>query len=391
MRHHKQIRIPAVFMRGGTSKGVFFKLNDLPAEAMRPGPARDQLFLRMIGSPDPYGKHIDGMGGGMSSNSKVVILAKSDVPDHDVDYLFGQPAIDKPVIDWSGNCGNLTPAVGACAVSLGLINPERVPENGTAIVRVWQKNIGKTIIVHVPISDGEVQETGEFELDGVAFPAAEVKIEFIDPVDASSDMFPTGNPLDNLEIQDMGTFKATMINSGIPTVILDAMEIGFTGTESQTEINEKAAALVRLESIRIHASVHMGLAKSLSEASSRLHTPKLVFCSRPKSYTASSGKLVAAEEIDLAVRAVSMGKLHHAIMGTAGAAIATAAAVPGTLVQQLIGGEPRSEVLLGHPSGMIRVGAEVIDDAKNWTVQKVAMSRSARVIMEGVVRVPTIT
>ena len=393
MSHVPQIKIPATYMRGGTSKGVFFRLQDLPEACQQPGAARDALLLRVIGSPDPYGKQIDGMGGATSSTSKTVILAKSSKPEHDVDYLFGQVGIDKAFVDWSGNCGNLTAAVGSFAISNGLVDASRVPQNGICTVRIWQANISKTIIAHVPVTNGAVQETGDFELDGVTFPAAEVQIEFIDPADegegdGGGSMFPTGNLVDDLEVPGVGTLKATMINAGIPTVFVNAEAIGYSGTELQDAINGDAKALAMFETIRAHGALHMGLIKNLKEAASRQHTPKIAFVAKPADYTASSGKPVAAKDIDLLVRALSMGKLHHAMMGTAAVAIGTAAAIPGTLVNLAAGGGERNAVRFGHPSGTLRVGAEAKQVNGDWTVTKAIMSRSARVLMEGWVRVP---
>ena len=388
MAHAAQIKIPATYMRGGTSKGVFFSLNDLPEAARVPGPARDALLLRVIGSPDPYGKHTDGMGGATSSTSKTVILSKSDGPDHDVDYLFGQVSIDKPFIDWSGNCGNLTAAVGAFAISNGLVAADRIPDNGVAVVRIWQANIEKTIVAHVPITDGRVQETGDFELDGVTFPAAEVVIDFMDPADGDGAMFPTGNPVDDLDVPGIGTIKATMINAGIPTVFVNAEDVGYTGAELQGDINEDARALAMFETLRAHGALRMGLIQSLEEAEQRQHTPKVAFVAPPRDYVASSGKPVAAADVDLLVRALSMGKLHHAMMGTAAVAIGTAAAIPGTLVNLAAGGGERDAVRFGHPSGTLRVGGEAHQQDGEWVVTKASMSRSARVLMEGWVRVP---
>ena len=388
MAHTPQIRIPATYMRGGTSKGVFFRLDDLPEAAQQPGEARDKLLLRVIGSPDPYGKHTDGMGGATSSTSKTVVLSKSDSPDHDVDYLFGQVSIDKPFVDWSGNCGNLSAAVGPFAVSNGLVDPARIPENGEVEVRIWQVNIGKTIVARVPITNGEVQETGDFELDGVTFPAAEVPVAFMDPADGGGAIFPTGNRVDDLEVPGVGTLKATLINAGIPTVFVNADEIGYTGTELQEAINGDPKALEMFETIRAHGAVKMGLINDPAEAAARQHTPKVAFVAPPASYTASSGKAVQAEDIDLLVRALSMGKLHHAMMGTAAVAIGTAAAIPGTLVNEAAGGGDRDSVHFGHPSGTLRVGAEAVQENGEWMVKQAIMSRSARVLMEGWVRVP---
>ena len=390
MAFEPQVKIPATYIRGGTSKGVFFNLTNLPASCQVPGEPRDNMLLRVIGSPDPYGKQTDGMGGATSSTSKTVILAKSAQADHDVDYLFGQVAIDKAFVDWSGNCGNLTAAVGSFAISSGLVDADRVPANGICEVRIWQKNISKTIIAHVPITNGEVQETGDFELDGVTFPAAEVKVDFVAPVDPSEAMFPTGNLVDDLVVPDIGTFKVSMITAGIPTIFLNADEIGYTGTELQEAINGDEKALTRFETIRAYGAVKMGLISDISEAASRQHTPKVAFVAPAQAYTSSSGKDIAASDINLHVRALSMGKLHHAMMGTAAVAIGTAAAIPGTLVNLAAGGGERNEVTFGHPSGTLKVGAqaECVDDS--WTVKKVSMSRSARVLMEGWVRVPPV-
>ncbi|GIZ52104.1 2-methylaconitate cis-trans isomerase PrpF [Noviherbaspirillum aridicola] len=392
MAHQPQIKIPATYMRGGTSKGVFFRLQDLPEAAQVPGAARDALLMRVIGSPDPYGKQIDGMGGATSSTSKTVIVARSTRPDHDVDYLFGQVSIDKAFVDWSGNCGNLSSAVGPFALSNGLIDAARIPQNGTATVRIWQANIGKTIIAHVPVTHGQVQETGDFELDGVTFPAAEVQLEFMDPAaeeeGAGGAMFPTGNLVDDLEVPGVGTLKATMINAGIPTIFVNADAIGYTGTELQEAINGDAKALAMFETIRAFGALRMGLIKDIDEAAKRQHTPKIAFVAPPADYVASSGKQVKADDIDLLVRALSMGKLHHAMMGTAAVAIGTAAAIPGTLVNLAAGGGERTAVRFGHPSGTLRVGAEATRVNGDWSVTKAIMSRSARVLMEGWVRVP---
>ncbi|MBS7558765.1 2-methylaconitate cis-trans isomerase PrpF [Pseudomonas protegens] len=387
-----QIKIPATYMRGGTSKGVFFNLQDLPEAAQLPGAARDALLLRVIGSPDPYDKQIDGMGGATSSTSKTVILSKSIKADHDVDYLFGQVAIDKAFVDWSGNCGNLSAAVGSFAISSGLVDASRIPQNGVAVVRIWQANIGKSIIAHVPITNGEVQETGDFELDGVTFPAAEVQLEFLDPAaeeeGAGGSMFPTGNLVDDLEVPGVGTFKATLINAGIPTIFVNAADISYRGTELQGDINGDPKALAMFETIRAHGALRMGLIQHLDQAAQRQHTPKVAFVAPPADYQASSGKAIKAGDVDLLVRAMSMGKLHHAMMGTAAVAIGTAAAIPGTLVNLAAGGGARSAVRFGHPSGTLRVGAEATQSGGDWTVVKAIMSRSARVLMEGWVRVP---
>ncbi|EIO3983184.1 2-methylaconitate cis-trans isomerase PrpF [Vibrio vulnificus] len=384
-----QIRVPATYMRGGTSKGVFFNLAELPPEAQVVGEKRDQLLLRVIGSPDPYGKQIDGMGGATSSTSKTVIVSKSSRTDHDVDYLFGQVSIDKPFVDWSGNCGNLSAAVGPFAIHAGLIDEKRIPQNGVVTVKVWQANIGKAIEVHVPIQNGLVQETGEFSLDGVTFPAAEIQVDFVDPADGEGSMFPTGNLIDDLVVPGIGTFNATLINAGIPTIFLDAEALGYLGTELQEQINNDEQALAKFETIRAYGALKMGLITSIEEAEGRQHTPKVAFVAKPKSYQASSGKVVEAGEVDLLVRALSMGKLHHAMMGTAAVAIGAAACVPGTLVNLAAGGGEKQAVTFGHPSGTLKVGAQAKATQQGWVVEKAIMSRSARILMEGFVRVPS--
>ncbi|WP_207884524.1 2-methylaconitate cis-trans isomerase PrpF [Pseudomonas sp. 30_B] len=391
MPHVPQVKIPATYIRGGTSKGVFFRLQDLPERCQVPGEARDKLFMRVIGSPDPYSAHIDGMGGATSSTSKCVILSKSTQPDHDVDYLYGQISIDKAFVDWSGNCGNLSTAAGSFAIHAGLVDPSRIPDNGTCVVRIWQANIQKTIIAHVPITNGQVQETGDFELDGVTFPAAEIVLEFLDPSDDGEDggaMFPTGNLVDDLEVPGIGTFKATMITAGIPTIFVNAEDIGYKGTELREAINGDPEQLARFEKFRIAGALRMGLIKTPEEAATRQHTPKIAFVAPAKDYVTSSGKQVKAGDVDLLVRALSMGKLHHAMMGTAAVAIGTAAAIPGTLVNLAAGGGERSAVRFGHPSGTLRVGAEAKQVNGEWTVTKAIMSRSSRILMEGWVRVP---
>lgn len=391
MAYLPQVKIPATYIRGGTSKGVFFRLQDLPERCQVPGEARDALFMRVIGSPDPYAAQIDGMGGATSSTSKCVILSKSSQPEHDVDYLYGQVSIDKAFVDWSGNCGNLSTAAGAFAIHAGLVDPARIPGNGTCVVRIWQANIQKTIIAHVPVTGGQVQETGDFELDGVTFPAAEIVLEFLDPSDDGEEggsMFPTGNLVDDLEVPGIGTFKATMITAGIPTIFVNAEDIGYQGTELREAINGDPAQLARFEQIRIAGALRMGLIKTAEEAATRQHTPKIAFVSPPKDYRTSSGKEVKASDVDLLVRALSMGKLHHAMMGTCAVAIGTAAAIPGTLVNLAAGGGEREAVRFGHPSGTLRVGAQARLVDGQWTVTKAVMSRSARILMEGWVRVP---
>ena len=389
MNYAPQIKIPATYMRGGTSKGVFFNVHALPAVFQVPGPERDAMLLRVIGSPDPYAKQIDGMGGATSSTSKSVLVQKSDRTDHDVDYLFGQVSIDQPFVDWSGNCGNLSAAVGPFAINEGLIDSARIPHNGTAVIRIWQANIEKTIVAHIPIANGEVQETGGFELDGVTFPAAEVLLEFMDPADSGDGaMFPTGELIDTLDVPGLGSLEATLINAGIPTIFLRAEVLGLTGLELQDDINNDADRLAQFETIRAIGAMKMGLITDLAEAETRQHTPKIAFVSQASDYIASSGKAVSAEDIDIAVRALSMGKLHHAMMGTAAVAIGAAAAVPGTIVNEAAGGGERAFVRFGHPSGTLRVGAEAAQTASGWIATKASMSRSARVLMEGFVRIP---
>jgi len=391
MIYQPQIKVAATYMRGGTSKGVYFLNDDLPQAAQSPGDARDKLLMRVIGSPDPYEKQIDGMGGATSSTSKTVIVSKSTQSDHDVDYLFGQVGIDKPFVDWSGNCGNLSAAVGPFAINNGLIPEERIPENGIVEVKIWQANIKKTIIAHVPICNGEVQESGDFELDGVTFPAAEIQVDFVAPADGEGALFPTGNLVDQLDVPDIGSFSATMINAGIPTIFIQASDLGYLGTELQNDINNDPKALAKFETIRAYGAVKMGLINNIDEAQNRQHTPKIAIVAKPKTYTASSGKVIESENIDVLIRALSMGKLHHAMMGTAAVAISAAAAIPGTLVNLAAGGVDRTSVTFGHPSGTLKVGAEAIQNGDQWEIEKAIMSRSARIIMEGWIRIPAET
>ncbi|CAN5850885.1 2-methylaconitate cis-trans isomerase PrpF [soil metagenome] len=382
----QQLRIPAVYMRGGTSKGVFFLADDLPPDQKE----RDRILLRVIGSPDPYGKHTDGMGGATSSTSKVVILSKSGRQGCDVDYLFGQVAIDRPLIDWSGNCGNLSAAVGPCAIGMGLV---MAPADGIATVSIWQANIGKKIVNHVAMSGGEVQELGDFQLDGVAFPAAEVQLEFLDPADdeggEGGPTFPTGNHIDLLDVPGLGEVEATLISAGNPTVFIDAARLGLAGTQLQGDVNGDKVLLARAEAVRAQGAVAMGVARTAEEATTkRPHTPKLSFVARPAGYTASDGRTVEAGSIDLLARIFSMGVLHHAMTGTGAVALAAAAAIPGTIVHRVASAGRDGRVCFGHPSGTLRVGAEVQKDGNRWSVKKVMMSRSARRLMEGWVRVP---
>ena len=381
-------KVPATYMRGGTSKGVFFKLSDLPLEAQEAGEFRDKLLMRVIGSPDPYEKQIDGMGGATSSTSKTVIVAKSDKENHDVDYLFGQVAIDKPSVDWSGNCGNLTAAVGAFAINNGLVDASRIPQNGDVEVRIWQKNIEKTLVVQVPIKDGEVNEFGDFKLDGVAFASSEIKVQFLAPSPQGENMFPTGNLVDTLRVEGVGDIQATMINAGIPTIFVNSSDINYTGVELQEDINGDSDKLAFFEKLRIAGALKMGLISDSSEAKTRQHTPKIAFVSPSQDYISSSGDMVKSADIDLNVRALSMGKLHHAMMGTAAVAIACAAVTKGTLVNLAAGGGDISDVNFGHPSGTMKVGAKTVETDAGWQAEFASMSRSARVIMEGVLHVP---
>lgn len=389
MNYQPQIKVKATYMRGGTSKGTFFNIADLPAQAQENQKAKDKLLLRVVGSPDPYGKQIDGMGGATSSTSKTVLVGKSKVPNHDVDYYFGQVSIDKPFVDWSGNCGNLSSAVGAFAIHQGLV--DNVPQNGICCVRIWQANIKKTIFDYIPIKDGKVQEIGDYEIDGVAFPAAEIVVEFSEPVDPNEELFPTGNLIDDLEVPSIGTFKATMITAGIPTIFLNADALGYKGTELQKDINSDAKALEKFEIIRAYGALRMGLIKDLKEAETRQHTPKIAFVSPKQKYIASNGKEIKTSDIDLNVRALSMGQLHHAMMGTASVAIGVAACIEGTLVNIAAGGGKKDAVTFGHPSGTLKVGAVIKNENGKPVVDKATMSRSARIIMQGEVFVPADT
>lgn len=386
MSYEPQMRVKATYMRGGTSKGTFFNIADLPKEAQEDKVKRDKLLQRIVGSPDIYKQQMDGMGGATSSTSKAILVGKSTVPNHDVDYYFGQVAIDKDFMDWSGNCGNLSSAVGPFAIHEGLV--DNVPQNGVCCVRIWQANIKKTILCYVTMVDGQVKEMGDYYIDGVAFPAEEILLEFAEPVDPSEELFPTGNLVDDLEVHGIGTFKATMITAGIPTIFLNAADIGYKGTELQADINSDAEALARFEKIRSYGALKMGLISDLKEAETRQHTPKIAFVAPKSDFTTSSGKEVKADEIDLHVRALSMQKLHHAMMGTASVAIGVAACIEGTLVNLAAGGGEKTAVEFGHPSGTLKVGAVIKKENGKYIVDKATMSRSARIIMKGEVYAP---
>ena len=384
--------LAATVMRGGTSKGIFLLQSSLPPAARADPALRDRLLLRLIGSPDPYGAQIDGLGGGTSSTSKVVLVARSARPGHDVDYLFGAVAIGHPLIDWSGNCGNLSAAVGPFAIAQGLVP---APRDGLATVRLWQANIGKTIVAHVPMQRGAVCEAGDFMLDGVAFASAAIELEFLDPgggkAGAAGPLLPTGRAVDVLTAPDGARVEATLINAGNPTVFVDAQAIGLTGLEMQHEVNANPALLDRLEALRAQAAVVMGLARSAGEATrDRPATPKLCFVAPPADYRAADGRRVSAADIDLLARILSMGRLHHAMTGTGGVAIAAAASIPGTLVQRLLpAAPPDGRVRFGHPSGSLSVAARASrSDDGRWRIDKVSMTRSARRLMQGSVFVP---
>lgn len=382
-----QSSIRAMYMRGGTSKGVFFLADDLPSDPAR----RDPILMRVIGSPDRFKQHIDGMGSATSSTSKVVIIAPSKRDDCDVDYLFGQVSIDQPMIDWSGNCGNLTAAVGPFAIHRGLVKP---PKDGIVTIRIWQANIQKRILAHVPVQNGQVRETGDFHLDGVSFPAAEIAIEFLDPGADADDaagagMFPTGNRIDTLDVPGIGELKATLIMAGNPAVFVCAESVGLTGKELQADVNQDTELLARLETIRAHAAVRMGLGSDPAEVSKhRQHTPKIAFFAKPASYVASDGKQIEASRVDVLARIISMGKLHHAMTGTGAVGIAVAAAIPGTVVSETIG-TPKDDITFGHPSGTLRIGAVLNRNGQQIDVQAVKVSRSARRLMDGYVYVPS--
>jgi len=384
--YQPQFKVKASYMRGGTSKGTFFNIADLPVEAQKNQTKRNKLLQRIVGSPDVYKKQMDGMGGASSSTSKAILVGKSEVEGHDVDYYFGQVAIDKDFMDWSGNCGNLSSAVGPFAIAEGLV--ENVPQNGVCCVRIWQANIKKTILCYVTMENGMVKEMGDYEIDGIAFAAEEIKLEFVEPVDPFEELFPTGNLIDDLEVEGIGTFKATMITAGIPTIFLNAEALGYKGTELQGDINADSDALERFETIRIAGALKMGLISDPAEALTKQHTPKIAFVSKAQDFITSSGKEVSASEMDLHVRALSMQQLHHAMMGTASVAIGVAASIPGTLVNEAAGGGEKDTVTFGHPSGAIKVGAKITKETDKYVVEKASMSRSARIIMEGYVHVP---
>ncbi len=377
------IRFPATWMRGGTSKGLFVDPADLPVDPAR----RDALLLRALGSPDPYGTQMDGLGGATSSTSKVALVSRSTRPGFDLDYRFGAVAVSEAVIDWSGNCGNLSAAVGVFGLSRSLV---AAPADGIAMLRIWQANLGQTILAHLPVRDGQAVEDGDFRLAGVAFPGAEIVLDFLDPASETA-LLPTGQPTDRLEIPGLGVIEASLINAGNPTIFVRAADLDLTGTESPADFNRDAALLARCEAIRAHGAVAMRLAARPEDATAqRPHTPKLAFVAPARTYRATDGSLIAASAVDLVARILSMGKLHHAFTATGAVALAVAAMLPGSLARDALG-DPlaaESEVRIGHAAGVMAVGATVVADQGRWRVEKVILRRSARRLMEGWVWAP---
>jgi len=378
------VAFPATFMRGGTSKGVFFRDGVLPAD-----PAlRDAILLAVLGGPDQYKRQIDGLGGASSSTSKAVIVGPSRRPDADVDYLFGQVSIDRAFVDYSGNCGNLSGAVGPYAIAQGLVPAVE----GITVVRIWQVNTNRLIIAHVPVRGGQPLEEGTFHLDGVPTPGAEIVVDFVDPGGSlTGALLPTGNVVDVLDVADVGRVRATLLDAATAMVFVHAADLGLTGTEQRQQVDADAALLARVEAIRAAGAVAMGLAATVEEATAnRPGTPKIAFVSPPRAHVAAGGATIATDEIDFVARCFSMGTMHHAFVATGAVAAAVAAVLPGTVVNEVapLGSRGSATVRFAHASGVVRIGAAVEQRNGTSTASTVRVSRTARRIMHGEVFVP---
>jgi len=380
----QHITFPAVFMRGGTSKGIFFRGGVLPEEPK----LRDAILLRALGSPDPYKRQIDGLGGASSSTSKAVIVSRSDRPGIDVDYLFAQVDVERPLIDYTANCGNLSGAVGPFAISEGLV--EAI--DGTTSVRIWQVNTSRLIVAHVPVRDGEPVEEGAYVIDGVPFPSAEIALDFYDPGGSvTGKLLPTGNAVDELDVPAVGVLRVTLLDAATITVFVRANDVGLVGTELRPQVDGDVALLAKLESIRAAAAVRLGLAANAQEATRRRPgTPKLALVAAPARYRTAGGIDIEAEQVDFVARMISMGTLHHAFPGTGAICAAVAAAIPGTVVNEVACVAPGREhsITFGHTSGTIRIGVTLAERDAIWHAEKARVSRSARRIMQGEVCIP---
>ena len=378
-----QKRIPTVLMRGGTSKGLFFHDNHLPTDPA----TRSRVILAAFGSPDHNRRQIDGVGGGVSTTSKVAIISPSESPDYDVVYNFGQVSIDRPIVDFKGNCGNISSAVGPFAVDEGLVNAVEPITR----VRIHQINTNKLIIAEVPVKDGRFADEGDYAIAGVPGTYARIALRFADPGGSlTGRLFPTGNRRDTIEIPGHGSIAITIIDAANPVVQVRAEEIGLLGTEID-EIDADDEIKMTLEAIRCKAAVLIGLAASEKEATERSQAvPKIAFVSAPRPYTLPGGQTVAAQDIDLVARIMSMGTLHRSYAVSGGVCTVGAAMIPDTVVFDLLNADARRNDLLriGHPGGVIDIGAVVEIDGDRCVYKEAVIGRTARRLMEGYVLVP---
>jgi 2-methylaconitate cis-trans-isomerase PrpF len=379
-----QHRIRAVVMRGGTSRAVFFHQADLPVDPE----IRDRVILKIYGGGDPYGRQIDGLGGATSVTSKTAIIGPASVPDADVDYTFGQVSVGKPLIDYGGNCGNISSAVGPFAIEEGLV---RATDPVTQ-VRIWQTNTRKRIIAHVPTAGGVPQAEGEHSIDGVPGAGALILLEFLNPGGSMTGrLLPTGHPTDALDVPGVGGVTVSLIDAANPVVFIRPSDLGLTGLETAERVDGDPALLSRIEAVRAHAAVRMGLAPNAAEASAKSPgVPKIAFVTSPQEYIAADGRVVAPAGIEVVGRIMTMGRLHRAYALTGAICTAVAAQVEGTLVHEAARAARSGErsVRIGHPSGVIEIGVDVRRSDGAWIVEKVTTQRTARRLMEGAALIP---
>lgn len=379
----KHLRVPAVYMRGGTSKGLFFHNKDLPWDPV----ARDALILAAYGSPDPSGRQLDGMGGGTSVTSKVAIIGPSRSPEHDVEYLFGQVSIDRPLVSYKGNCGNLSSAVGPFAVEEAMVE---LLEPLTT-VRILQLNTGKTIMAEVPVHQGRYNPLGNYSIDGVPGTGSKITLRFLHPGGSvTGKLLPTGSPREIWKVRGLGRVQLSILDAGNPVVFLRAGDLGLEGTEIE-EIDRDPELKHKLEAVRAEAAVRLGLAKDPREASQKSQAvPKIALVAAPKPYRSLSGITVQEQEIHILVRMMSMGNLHRAYAVTAAICTAGAALIEGSLVQEVVGnrGKQPGPIILGHPSGRMEIEALLEERAGRLEYLEARLGRTARRLMEGHVLVP---
>jgi 2-methylaconitate cis-trans-isomerase PrpF len=373
-----QRKFPAVFMRGGTSKAIMFHARDLPAERAE----WDPIFLSAMGSPDPHGRQLDGMGGGISSLSKVCVIAPSEREDADIDYTFAQVQVKDARVDYSGNCGNMSSAVGPFAVDEGLVRAA----DGEATVRIFNTNTKKIIHSTFFVRDGRAVVAGELEIPGVAGSGSPIRLDFIRPGGATTGrLLPTGSPLDVLDIPGLGRIEVSMVDAANACAFVAADALGLKGTEMPDELERNAATLEKLAAIRLHASVAMGIARTLDEARERRTVPFIGFVSPPQDALTLSGERLAAAAADLTVRMISNGQPHRALPLTASLCAAVAARIEGSVVWQASRRDAGDTLRLAMPSGVLTLGAEVRQGNAGWQAARGSFYRTARRLFEGYV------